>query len=242
MLMMKKWSQIRSLYIDSNKVIGYQQLKLVGRKRDFAPALSALLLMSGIALTLHAFSNPLWPVLVMTGISLCMLIFFLSADRLMAKLYRAEYERHDIAQQGFWERADFVAYARFLDGVEKAKYNPAQLEAIAQYSETLGPAPKPFLIHQHFLALILTSINVNLLSAFLLKTDAWAAHQGIVVMWASLSLLVIAFLVLDGLRSPKIRDARIRRYLRRAKIELEQLASTQGNIVAEGIDVLPATP
>ena len=95
-----------------------------------------------------------------------------------------------------------------------------KLKAIAEYSETLSPPSKPFLINQHFITVILMSALVSLFTAYLQKTPAWPT-QALLYILAIGSLAVVVSLGLDGFRTAQARDARIRRYLKRAQIELE---------------------
>ncbi|WP_449438124.1 MULTISPECIES: hypothetical protein [Pseudomonas] len=222
--MNKNWSLIKNIYIESNRIFGYQRLKANGRKRDLVPTLATLLVMITISSTLYWFKNPLWPIVCMTGTAVSMMVFFKSMDTLLAKLYPIEYEQYDIAQQRLSERTDFLAYALFLQRIKQAEYAPAKLKAIAEYSETLSSPPKPFLINQHFVTVILTSTLVSLFTAYLQKTPAWPT-QALVYILGVGSLAVVVSLGLDGFRTTQTRDTRIRRYLKRAQIELEQEAS-----------------
>ena len=221
--MHKDWSLIKNIYIESNRIFGYQRLITNRRKRDLVPALATFLIMITIASTLYWFKNPLWPIACMAGTAISMLVFFKSIDTLLAKLYPVEYDQYDIARQRLSDRTDFLAYALFLQKIKQAKYYPAKLKAIADYSETLSPPLKPFLINQHFVTVILVSTLVSLFTAYLQKTSAWPT-QALVYIFGVGSLAVVVSLGLDGFRTTQTRDARIRRYLKRAQIELEQEA------------------
>lgn len=224
--MHKHWSQITTFYIESNRLFEYKRLKAHGRKRDFVPTAVTLLTMTAISLTLHLFQNPVWPMVVLTGISLSMMVFFKSMDRLLAIFYPVEYDKYDIAKQRFLERTDFLAYALFMRRLKQNEYTPEKLKAITDYSETLSAPPKPFLINQHFITVILISILVSLCTAYLQKTSAWST-KGLVYILATGSLAIVVCLVLDAFRSSQTRDARIRRYLKRAQIEIEQEMTTK---------------
>ncbi|MFO2465736.1 hypothetical protein OOJ96_20400 [Pseudomonas sp. 15FMM2] len=222
--MHKHWCQIKNIYIDSNRVFSYQRLKAKGRKRDIMPALATSLAIIAISSTLYVFQNPLWPIVCLTGVAISMLVFFKSMESRLAKYYPVEYEQYDISNQPWSERIDFLAYAIFLQEIKQAGYAPAKLKAIVDYSETLISPPKPFMINQHFTTVILISLLVSLFSAYIQKTQAWSA-EGLVYVWAIASLSVVVSLVLDGFRTVQTRDSRIRRYLKRAQIELEQEAN-----------------
>lgn len=158
------------------------------------------------------------------------MVFFKSVETLLAKLYPLEYEQYDIAQQRLSERTDFLAYAFFLQRIKQAKYTPVKLKAIAEYSETLSPPSKPFLINQHFITVILISALVSLFTAYLQKTPAWPTQALLYILTIG-SLAVVVSLGLDGFRTAQTRDTRIRRYLKRAQIELEQEASGENTEV-----------
>jgi len=224
--MHKKWSLIKDFYIESNRIFAYQPLVANGRKRAFVPALATLLVIIAISTTLFWFKNPIWPIVCMTGTAISMMVFFKSIDTLLAKIYPVEYEQYDIAKQRLTERTDFLAYALFLQKIKLAKYAPARLKAIAEYSETLSPPPKPFLINQHFVTVILISILVSFFTAYVQKTPAWPT-QALMYILAFGSLAVVVCMGLDGFRTTQTRDARIRRYLKRAQIELEQEVSDE---------------
>lgn len=98
--------------------------------------------------------------------------FFKSIDTRLAKYYPVEYEEYDISHQPWTERIDFLAYAFFYKKVKQVGYAPAKLKAIMEYSETLSSPPKPFMINQHFITVILTSTLISLFSAFIQKTQA----------------------------------------------------------------------
>lgn len=228
--MHKHWSQVKSIYIESNRIFSYQRLKADGRKRELLPALAMLLLIVAISSTLYLFNNPVWPMVCLTGIAVCMIVFFKSIEARLSKYYPVEYEAYDIARQPWTERFDFLAYAFFLKKIKQLGYGPSKLKAIMEYSETLSFPPKPFMINQHFITVILISILISLFSAYIQKTPAWSA-QGWIYVWAIASLSVIVSLVLDGVRTAQTRDSRIRRYLRRAQIELEQEANEQSDVL-----------
>ena len=99
-------------------------------------------------------------------------------------------------------------------------HSPQALQALSDYSETLSQPPKPFLINQHFTTVIMVSILVSLLSAYLQKTPGWTT-QALEYIATALGLTFVLSLGLDGLRVTQTRDNRIRRYLKRARIELE---------------------
>ncbi|WP_434652305.1 hypothetical protein J3P96_16025 [Pseudomonas sp. R3-56] len=228
--MHKNWSQIKKIYIESNRIFGYERLKVCGRKRYLLPALVTMLVMITISTTLYWFKNPLWPFICMTGMAVSMMVFFKSVETLLAKLYPIEYEQYDIAQQRLSERTDILAYAFFLQRIKQVKYTPMKLKAIAEYSETLSPPSKPFLINQHFITVILISALVSLFTAYLQKTPAWPT-QALLYILAIGSLAVVVSLGLDGFRTAQTRDTRIRRYLKRAQIELEQEANSENTEV-----------
>jgi hypothetical protein len=157
----------------------------------------------------------------MTGVSISIIVFFNCIDRLLAKLYSDEYEKHGISQLRFLERSEFLAYALFLKKVKKEGYTPDKLKVISDYSETLSPPPKPFLINQHFLSVMLLSGLVTLSTSYIQKTSGWP-NQGLFYIWVVASLAVLVCLTLDGLRASQTQNARVRRYMQRAQIELEQ--------------------
>ena len=66
----------------------------------------------------------------------------------------------------------------------------------------------------------MVSILVSLLSAYLQKTPGWST-QALEYIATALGLTFVLLLGLDGLRVTQTRDNRIRRYLKRARIELE---------------------
>lgn len=227
--MHKHWSQIKNIYIESNRIFSYQRLKDNGRKRDLLPALGALFLMVAISSTLYLFNNPVWPMACLTGIAFCMIVFFKSIEAQLSKYYPEEYEEYEISQRPWAERIDYLAYVFFLQKIKKLGYTPAKLKAVMEYSETLSFPPKPFMINQHFLTVILISVLISLSSAYIQKTQAWSA-QGWIYVWAIASLSVLVSLALDGFRTAQTRDSRIRRYVRRAQIELEQELNEQTDI------------
>lgn len=224
--MHKNWTLIKDIYIESNRIFGYLRFKANARKRDLVPALATLLVMIAISSALYWLKNPLWPIACMTGTAVSMIVFFKSIDTLLAKLYPVEYEQYDIAKRRLSERTDFLAYALFLQKIKQLEYSSAKLKAIAEYSETLSPPSKPFLINQHFVTVILISTLVSLSTAYLQKNPAWPT-QALVYILAIGSLAVVVSLGLDGFRTTQTRDTRIRRYLKRAQIELEQEVSDE---------------
>lgn len=228
--MHKNWSQIKKIYVESNRIFGYERLKVCGRKRCLVPALATLLVMITMSSTLYWFNNPIWPFICMTGIAVSMMVFFKSVETMLAKLYPLEYEQYDIAQQRFSERTDFLAYAFFMQRIKQLKYTPMKLKAIAEYSETLSPPSKLFLINQHFITVILISALVSLLTAYLQKTPAWHT-QALLYILVIGSLAIAVSLGLDGFRNAQTRDTRIRRYLKRAQIELEHEANSENTEV-----------
>ena len=224
--MHKHWSQIKQLYIESNRVFSYPRLKSYGRWRALGPALGVLGLIIALSGTLFIFNHPVGPVACVTGIALAMIVFFRSVDKLLARLYPCEYEQYDIAQQRLSERVDYLAYALFIQRIKALGYTPARLEAISEYSETLSQPPKPFLINQHFMTMIMISILVSLFSAYLQKTSSWSTQALEYILTAAAMTFVLG-LVLDGFRVTQTRDGRIRRYLKRASIELTHEANAQ---------------
>lgn len=219
--MLKKWLRIRDFYIQSMHATSYKGFMQHGRATDLLPFLSALCLTVAASATLYFFEIPLWSLSLLFGIAASMLVSFWGLERFMKRAYSAQYQRHDINRQTFWERFDALTYAIFLETIETEHLSAAELDAIAKYSETLAPPPKPFLINQHCIMVILISVTTGLFAASIQKTSTWLAHNGAIVVFAFMAAAVIASIILDGLRTLTIRDARIRRFLVRAKIELE---------------------
>lgn len=112
---------------------------------------------------------------------------------------------------------------------------------IADYSETLSPPPKPFLINQHFVTVILISVLVGLFNAYLQKTAYWAA-LGWLYIWAVASTTILAGLILDGIRTAQARDIQVRRFLKRAQIELEYSRVGEVKLLAPEQQVAEDTP
>ena len=218
--MHKPWVQIEEAYIQSNRIFNYARLRLQGRLPAVWPALGAFGLLIALSGTLFLFNNPLWPVVCVTGTACCMMVYFRSLDRLLGRLYPQEYEQYAIARQRMSERCDYLAYALFLQRIKAMGHSPQALQALSDYSETLSQPPKPFLINQHFTTVIMVSILVSLLSAYLQKTPGWTT-QALEYIATALGLTFVLSLGLDGLRVTQTRDNRIRRYLKRARIELE---------------------
>lgn len=219
--MLKKWLVIRDFYVQSSHAISYKGFMQHGRFIDLLPFLSALCLTISASAILYFFELPLWSLTMLFGVAVSMLVSFWGLERFMKRAYSAQYQRHDISRQNFWERFDALTYAIFLEKIETQRPSAAELDAIAKYSETLAPPPKPFLINQHFIMVILISVTTGLFTASIQKTNTWLAHNGVIVVFAFMAAAVIASIILDGLRTSTTRDARIRRFLIRAKIELE---------------------
>lgn len=218
--MQSKWEEVKRIYVESNRVFGYKRLKLHERKRELIPLLLSLLAMVAVSSALYIFENPVWPMSVMTGTAISMLVFFRSLERMLSRVYPEEYKKYHISKQRVSERVDYLAYAFFIDSIRGMGYAPEDLKVISDYSETLNPPPKPFLINQHFVPVILVSTLVSLFAAYLQKTPAWPV-QASAYIFVVAALAVVVSIGLDGLRASKMREARIRCYIKRAQIELE---------------------
>lgn len=200
--MHKQWLQIEQAYIQSNRIFNYAQLRLQGRWRAVWPTLVVAGLLIALSGTLFVWANPLWPIACVTGVALCMMVFFRTLDRLLGRLYPQEYEQYGIARQRMSERCDYLAYALFFQRVIAMGHSPRTLQAISDYSQTLGPPPKPFLINQHFTTVIMVSILVSLLSAYLQKTPGWST-QALEYIATALGLTFVLSLGLDDFASHK---------------------------------------
>lgn len=218
--MQEKWEEIKRFYIESNRIFAYSRLRLKERKRDFIPLLLSVVAMIVVSSALYFLHDPVWPMVVMFGTAISMFVFFRTIERKLSRVYAEEYRRYHIAKQGFLERFDYLAYALFADKVSHKGYTSEQLKLISSYSEALSPPPKPFLINQHFVTVILVSIIVSLFSAYIQKIPAWST-QALACLFGFIALAAIVTMGLDGLRASKMRDSRIRSYIKRAQIELE---------------------
>ncbi|PBP86324.1 hypothetical protein CCL16_14570 [Pseudomonas syringae] len=223
--MQKQWDNVKKIYVESNRIFSYQRLRLRECKRDFIPLLVSTLLVALLSSALYWFKNPTWPLVIMIGTVMLMQVFFLTINKILAKLYVAEYEQHNIPAQRQSDQLNLLAYAFFLQEIKSIGLTPGLLEAISEYSETLDPPPKSFLINQNFINVIVISTLVSLFVAYLQKTSAWPT-QALEYIFCVASLGVIVSLVLDGFRTATTRNARVRQYLRRAKVEIEQEADS----------------
>lgn len=227
--MQEKWEEIKMAYIESNRIFCYERLRLNERRRDFLPLLLSLLITIAVASALYHFESAIWPIVVMMGAVLFMVIFFLTIDRKLSRAYPEQYKRYYIYRQWLSERFDYLAYAFFIDKISDKGYTSEELKIISDYSETLNSPPKPFLINQHFITVILVSILVSLFSAYVQKIPAWPSKAP-AYLFAFTVIVVIVSMVLDVLRTSRMRDARIRCYIRRAQIELENRESLRKKI------------
>lgn len=225
--MLKKWLLVRGFYVQSSHAISYKGFMQHGRFTDLLPFLSALYLTVAASAILYFFEISFWSFTMLFGIAISMLVSFWGLERFMKRAYSAQYQRHDISRQNFWGRFDALTYAIFLEMIETELLSTAELDAIAKYSETLAPPHKPFLINQHFIMVILISVATGLFTASIQKTNTWLDHNGVIVVFAFMAAAVIAGIILDGLRTSTTRDARIRRFLIRTKIELEFNATVE---------------
>ncbi|MCK9754416.1 hypothetical protein LT702_22780 [Pseudomonas syringae pv. syringae] len=223
--MQKQWDNVKKMYIESNRIFSYQRLRLLECKRDFIPLLVSTLLVALLSSGLYWLKNPTWPLVVMIGAAISMQVFFITINKILAKLYVVEYERHNISAQRQSDKINLLAYAFFLQKIKSIGYTPRLLEAISEYSETLDSPPKSFLINQNFINVIVISTLVSLFVAYLQKTSAWPT-QALEYIFFVASLGVVVSLILDGFRTATTRNARIRQYLRRAKVEIEQEANS----------------
>ncbi|MEE4140637.1 hypothetical protein ACTACN_00750 [Pseudomonas syringae] len=223
--MQKQWDDVKKIYIESNRVFSYQRLRMRERKKDFIPFLVSTFLVAALSSTLYCFRNPTWPFVIMVGTAISMMVFFISINKILAKLYVVEYEKHNIAAQRQSDQLNLLAYAFFLQKIKSLGHTPELLEAISEYSETLDPPPKSFLINQNFINVIIISTLVSLFVAYLQRTSAWPT-QALEYIFSVAAVGVVVSLVLDGFREAKTRNARIRQYLKRAKVEIAQEASS----------------
>ncbi|HKS11658.1 MAG TPA: hypothetical protein VJS90_01335 [Pseudomonas sp.] len=218
--MHQHWMNITHAYVHASRALSPVTLWRGGPKRELVPLALTLALMVAVAASLYRVALPIWPVVCILSVAVLMLLCFSAMDRIAARRYPHEYARYSISRQPFSKRLDFLCYALFRQRMTEEGYTVAQLKAIADYSETLGPLPKPFQINQHFLTLALSSVLIGLFINYLQGTADWA-ERGLVYIWAVASIAVVVTLVLDGIRTAQSREIRVRRYLKRAWIELE---------------------
>lgn len=220
------WMNINRAFVHANRALSPVRLWRGGPRRELVPLALMVALMIAVAASVSHVALPIWPVVCVLAVSVLMLLCFSAMDRIAARRYAREYAQYSISRQPFSKRLDFLCYALFRQRMTEEGYTVAQLKAIAAYSETLGPLPKPFQINQHFLTLALSSVLIGLFINYLQGTADWA-ERGLVYIVAVASIAVIVTLVLDAIRTVQSRDLRVQRYLKRLWIELEytQMAS-----------------
>lgn len=227
--MHKHWLNVTRDYVHATRALSPSRLWRGGPKRELVPLIMTFALMIAVAASLYRVALPVWPFVCLLAISVLMLLCLSAMERIAARRYPHEYGQYSISKQPLSKRLDFLCYALFRQRMSEEGYTVAQLKAIAEYSETLGPLPKPFLINQHFVTVALISVLIGLFINYIQSSANWA-DQGLWYIWAVASAAVMVGLILDGIRAAQSRDIRIRRYLKRAWLEMEyeQMAQVEG--------------
>lgn len=57
----------------------------------------------------------------LTGVAICMIVFFKSIEAQLSKYYPEEYEEYEISQRPWAERIDYLAYVFFSSENQKIR-------------------------------------------------------------------------------------------------------------------------
>lgn len=228
-----QWANVTQSYLNANRALSPLKLWREGPKRELLPLAAIFVLMICVAGSLYRVEIPVWPIVCLWAVAMLMLLCFKSMDRIAARRYADEYAQYAIDRQPFTKRIDFLAYALFKQRITQIGYSCEQLQAIADYSETLAPPSKPFLISQHVVTVSLLTVLGGMFINYLQVMPHWA-NQGLWYIWVVACLTVLVSVVLDGIQTAQSRDIRIRRYLKRVQIEMafERLAKGMGQAPA----------